>query len=163
MTRILVSDCGGYTAEKSGTWYVLRTTDGQFVCRTTYWANRSTSSRIAFECGTVDVRATFSYPRYPRWFKRRWIECFDIDIAAAAELIESKGGVVLVAFKPGFCVWNHLGFWATPNVSRDIDESLSLKGLEFFGPSGKRSRGGFNIECPEPARYGEIVSILEAA
>jgi hypothetical protein len=57
--------------------------EGRYLDQSRYWSNHSTSTRIRFESGFGTVRALFSYPRFPSWFRRRWILAFDADFDEA--------------------------------------------------------------------------------
>lgn len=153
--ELLKSECGRYLARRadaSGTSYDLLDASGNFVCRTTWWSNLGTNTRIRFECGSGDVGATFSCPRYPRWFYRRWVTCFRIELEELARRIELAGGKVLVGYKPDMNCWHHVGFRGTPAVAKAVDEGLTSMGIEWF----KRERPGvWPINCPHEERFGK--------
>lgn len=154
MTR-LISDCGQFQAERIpnefGTKYRMFDASGEFLFETTWWSNRTTDTRIAFETGSGDVSATFGYVRYPKWFHRRWVLCFDVYIDELKAMAESVGADVLVAFKPDWNCWSHLGFRAKPSVAKALDQKLKEKGAEFYRTE-RKGKGLHSIECPMKAR-----------
>lgn len=119
---------------------------GDLVCHTTFWRNRYTSSRVRFETGSGAVEAMFSYPMYPRWFRRRWVSCFDVWIDDLARFIEDQGGMILVAYKPDINCWCHIGFKANRETAAKIDAQMTANGWDWHGPP--RKPGGWNISCP---------------
>jgi hypothetical protein len=141
MTR-LRSECGRYLAERlSECWrYRLYDCEGNALGESTFWSNCSTKTRIAFETGFGSIRAKFGYRRYPRWFRRRWVLVFDIKIDELAAIVKQHGGVVLVGFKPDWNCWSHIGFRATSEQLRAIDEELTRRGAEWNGPPRKSSQ-----------------------
>ncbi len=157
----LLSECGNYFAERSSTdhcCYQLYDRGGKLLGRTGYWGNLLTSSRWRFKVsllwgpdGQILAQpdrhtAVFSGPRYPRWFRRRWVACWDLWIDALDALVKSQGCEVLVAFKPDINCFSHIGFRATAAQASQIDAELSRLAVEWNGPPVKR--GQWNIERP---------------
>ena len=154
----LKSECGEYVLgerlEEGSFSYRIYRADGSYWGTTTYWSNLMTSDRIRFEVGNsaLDFKAIFSYQRYPRWFHRRWVAIWHIDIEQLAKLVEDCGGKVLVGYKPGMSAWNHIGFRGSNQCARAVDAELIWQGHEFHRRNGKKSFGGWDIECPEKER-----------
>lgn len=150
--RRIRSECGLYFAEKRGDdlRYMLFDAAGEPLGLSTFWSNRGTETRIAFATGFGAIEARFSYPRYPRWFRRRWVSCFDVWIDELASLARSFGAEVLVGFKPDINCWSHLGVRVTPEQIRRLDEELTRRGVEWNGPPKKP--GQWEIGCPSSAR-----------
>jgi len=153
----LVSECGQYAlGERLGEgalFFCLYRTDGSYCCCTTYWSNLMTNTRIRFEVGNsaLDVKAVFSYRRYPAWFRRRWVEIWDINIHELAQLVEGCGGEVLVGYKPDMNCWNHIGFRGGSDCVRAVDAALKKRKIGFCT---RWKPGTLDIECPEKCRDG---------
>lgn len=146
---VFTSDCGRYLAVRSGDELRFDIHDartGKLLCVSTFWSNRSTGTRLAFEAGSGDFGATFSCPRRPRWFYCRWVDCFKIELGKLAKLAERCGAQVVVGYKPDMNCWNHLGLRATPESMRALDAELRKRKIEFFNRIGKH--GAWDIECP---------------
>ena len=155
--KLLKSDCGNYLArsnQKSETGYTLMDACGGVLGDTTWWINRSTTSRIAFEVGFGEIRATFSYPRYPSWFRRRWIECFHTDCATVAGIVAASGGVVITCRKPDWNCWIHLGYRGTAKISQSVDAGLAAVPSVKMASRKQRGSGMLDIECPFSERWG---------
>lgn len=152
----LKSECGQYVLgerlEKNTLYFRLYRADGSYCSATSYWSNLMTTNRIRFEVGNpaLGFKAIFSYPRYPRWFCRRWTSCFDIDIRELAKIVEKCGGKVLVGYKPNMNCWNHIGFRGTSDCVRAVDAALAKRKIKF---STRRKPGMFDIECPDKMRW----------
>lgn len=153
----LTSECGQYVlgerlGEQSFSFRLYRA-DGSYCCCTTYWSNLMTSQRIRFEVGnsSLEVKAVFSYRRYPAWFHRRWVECWDIGIRELAKLVEDCGGEILVGYKPDMNCWNHIGFRGTADCLRAVDAALKKRKLRFYT---RQKPGTWDIECPSMHRGG---------
>lgn len=144
----LKSECGQYFAKElpgETLYYELRDSNGDFLGNSTWWSNLGTNSRIAFEIGVGKHRATFSYARYPSWFKRRWVECFDIELKELAEIAKQCGCEVLVGYKPDCNCWHHLGMRCVGTSIEKFDSALRQRNLLF---ESRSKAGGWNIECP---------------
>lgn len=144
----LVSECGRYRAErdKGDTWYKLYDAGtGELVGDCTYWSNRYTNTHFGFETGFGDTKAVFSYPRHPRWFRRRWVSCFDIWIDDLANLVNKLGGQTIVAYKPDMNCHCHIGFRADAMTLRKIDKDFRRRKLDF---DTRKKPGQWDINCP---------------
>jgi len=150
---LIRSECGRYLTERSvaiNEWRAIYAADGTLLGKTTYWSSRYTDSRIGFECGFGKLSVNFSYPRYPKWFRRRWVLCFDLSIEDLSALVERLGCKVIVGFKVGMTVWSSIGFRATSKQLRAVDAELNRLGVKWNGPP---ARGGqWEIECPRNAK-----------
>lgn len=149
----LRSECGRYFAELIpdglGCHYRMFDAAGVFIGESRHWSNRMTAGRTRFEIGFGGVRAVFGYPRFPRWFRRRWVECWDIDCEGLSRLVEKCGGEVLVCFKAGMNCWNQVGFRGTGEVAARVDKELRRRKLGF---SSRQKPGMWGIDCPAEAR-----------
>lgn len=151
----LRSECGQYAVipspqyEGDGTTYRLFR-DGVEVGLTMWWSNRYTKSRIAFEVGCGEHKATFSYPRYPRWFHRRWVTCFTISCQEVYDLAVAAGAKVLDCGKADMNCWICLGFRGTPAVRNAVDAALTARGVEW---SPRKKPGMWDIVCPNKERW----------
>jgi len=152
-TKPLVSECGKYRATRLGHLeYRITDASGVVVCdRTTFWSNRSTKRRIRFVTGSGPFEATFSYPRYPKGFYRRWIECWEVnDSSKLLRAIERVGVRVTTFGKLGMTCHYLLGFVGTPAQRQEVDGLLAKKGLRF---STRQKPGMWDIEyCTEGMR-----------
>ena len=157
------SECGRYFAERveGESWHRLYDQSGKFLGTASYWSNRSTATRIAFETGFDDVRAVFSRPRYPRNFRRRWVICFDIWIDELAEIAKSCRCLVVTAWKPNINVWSHIGLMATAEQIKRFDQILEERKAEFNRPP---CRGGqWDIEFSQEGLERAIEESKQAA
>ena len=154
--KILKSDCGKYLAKRKpefGTRYDLLDANGNLLGETTWWATRSTKTQIAFEIGNGTFSATFSYPRYPTWFRRRWIECFHIDCNSVSVIVEKAGGKVLRCYKPDWNCWIHLGFRGTRAIAQAVDNAMvAVPKVKSFDRQ-QRGTGMLEISCPDIERF----------
>ena len=153
--RRLRSECGRFFAERvpgDNPWYNLFDRDGKLLGQSTWWHNESTNSRIDFKTGFGEIKARFSYPRYPTWFRRRWV-FIDIWIDELAVLARSFGCEVLVGYKPDINCYCHLGVRATAEQITKLDDELTRRGIEWNGPPCKP--GQWDIDCPSSARWPE--------
>ncbi len=150
---ILRSDCGKYYAvpgpSEEDHWHRIYNASGAFLGRATYWSNRGTNTRIAFETGFGSLSATFSYPRYPSWFRRRWIKCWDCKIEDAKHLIEEHGAEVLVCYKISLTCNHCFGFRASASQLATIDAAMSVAGWKF---ETRQRPGCWDIACPTKER-----------
>ena len=156
MTPILLSDCRRYYAapgpSDADRWHRLfDAASGRFLGRATYWSNRHTEARIAFEAGLGGVRATFGYPRFPRWFRRRWVEIDgrEVWVEPVSALIRECGGEPLDVWKPDINAYVHAGFRAAAGQLRAIDDAMRARGWAFEARKPLADRG---VECPHESR-----------
>jgi len=151
----LTSECGQYLAEKIadglGTSFLLfSAANGERLGQNSWWSNRYTNTRVAFEIGNDRVKsAIFSYVRYPRWFHRRWPECWNTNADQLKELVEGCGGKVLNVFKPGMCCWYTISFRGSDGVRRAVDAELRKRNIGF---ETRQAKGGWGVECPDSER-----------
>lgn len=149
LVKRIRSECGQYFAERVSRehlWYRLYDQEGNFLVQTGYWGNLGTKTRVRFEIATGSVKAIFSRPRYPRWFRRRWVTCWDMWVDELKTLVESFGCEVLDCWKPDINCWSHIGFRATAEQCRKVDEELTRRGVRWNGPPHKP--GQWDIQCP---------------
>jgi len=142
----LVSECGKYRATRLGHLeYRITDASGVVVCdRTTFWSNRSTKRRIRFVTGSGPFEATFSYPRHPRNFWRRWVECWDVnDSKELLAAIQGVGVRVTTFGKLAMTCDYLLGFVGTPEQRNAVDSLLTERGLKF---ATRQKPGMWDIE-----------------
>lgn len=157
----LRSECGLYIADPvpaGDLRYRLYDRAGCLLGEAESWRNLNTPSRIRFELGLGPVTAVFGRPRHPRWFRRRWVVCFDIWIDELKLLIEGFGCEVLRAWKPDINCYNHVGFRASREQLRGVDAELDRRGLAWNGPP--RNDGQWDIECPDVARLVNPLAVI---
>lgn len=164
----ILSECKRFFAERIGnddnhvtSYRITDAETGEIVVdRTTYWSNRSTDARIGFETGSGPFGATFSYPRYPRWFRRRWVSCFDAKPEEVCRVIHAHGGQVLDCFKPSLNCWVHVGFRAGSQSLRKVDAAMTANGWKW---DARRKAGRWDVDCPaDPEKaHKEVIEALE--
>ncbi len=87
---LLKSECGKYLLRQEPdktTGLEMLDADGTVLGKTTCWSNCFTTTHYRFLTGFGEYAATFQYPRYPKWFRRRWVKIWKIDLEKLAKLI----------------------------------------------------------------------------